>query len=105
MGIPLGLMIILALLAIGGCFDVALIVNGTAGVVFPILVLVGRVAAIVGILMRTRTGWFLSLGFFGAIIALNALATSSGASTATLVGTIVPAICAIYLVSKRSEFT
>jgi hypothetical protein len=75
---PKGLIIILGLLALGTCSDVAVAIEGGVGAWIAVAVLVGRIAAIAGILMRSQTGWYLALGFFAVIIALNALAASHG---------------------------
>ena len=52
-----GLLAILALLALGLCWDVAIIVEGGSALWIVLAVLAGRIAAIVGILMRTKAGW------------------------------------------------
>ncbi len=69
------------------------------------VVLAGRVAAILGILMRTQTGWWLAVAVFTLIIALNvaaAMSTEMGPVVVVRVG--VPAGCLVYLILLRSEF-
>jgi hypothetical protein len=105
MEMPRGLMIILALLALGMCLDVSVVIQGGPGRWLMLIVLVGRIAAIAGILMRTQKGWALALSFFVVIIALNAAAAANGGgSPQALAGMVVPAGCAIYLLTVRNEF-
>jgi len=102
---PRGLLVVLALLSLGACVDVAAIWQGGVGVWIAIVVLVGRIAAISGILMRTQKGWFLAIGFFVLIIILNALAAMNAVNPFRAVaGLIVPLGCAVYLLMVRDEF-
>lgn len=102
---PRGLIIILGLLALGFCWDVAIVAQGGPGVVIMVLVLVGRIAAIVGILLRTTFGWWLAFGFFGLIVVLNIAAAPLTANPAgALVRIAIPLGCLVYLGTLRSEF-
>lgn len=67
--------------------------------------LIGRLAAIVGICMRNRVGWLLAIGFFIVIIGLNGVVlANSGAGGVGLLRLIVPVGCLIYLFTARGEF-
>ena len=105
MEMPRGLIVILGLLSLGVCWDISAIVQGGPGVVIMLLILAGRIAAIVGIFMRSRIGWWLAVTFFGLIVGLNALVIAANAAPITvLFGVLVPAGCLVYLVTVRSEF-
>ena len=104
MEMPKGLMIILALLSLGMCWDVAIIANGGEGMWIVIVLLVGRLAAIGGILKRDRLGWFLAMGFFVVILALNALAASMPEAGVSPLQIAIPVVCLIYLFATRTEF-
>lgn len=102
---PRSLMFVLGLLSLGMCFDVVGIFQGGLWWLYGAL-LIGRIAAIYGILLRTTTGFWLAVGFFAAILALNGLVLSSGvvSPTAAAVALIMPAICLVVLFANKSEF-
>lgn len=99
-----GLLIILGLLSLGICSDAAGAWQGGSARIILIAMLVGRLAAIVGILMRTRTGWWLAVGFFGALIMLNLMVLAESGGALGVIGLIVSLGCAAYLVAQRNEF-
>lgn len=104
-----GLMIILALLSLGVCGDVVNIYQGAFARWFAISVLVGRLAAIGGILTRTRKGFQAAIGFFFGIIGLNFLAVAlspdpAQMSSRAVIGAGMPLICIAVLWVCRDEF-
>jgi hypothetical protein len=99
-----GLLAILALLALGLCWDVAIIVEGGSALGVVLALLAGRIAAMVGILMRSRVGWLLAIGFFVAIIALNVVALGQMGGVAIFISILLPVLCLVYLVAVRAEF-
>ena len=103
MDMPKGLLVILGLLSLGMCWDVAIITQGGAGLWIGLLLLIGRIAAIGGILVRSRTGWMFAVGFFVAIIALN-LAAGPIQGLGSLLRVLIPAGCLVYLFFMRGEF-
>lgn len=103
---PRGLLVVLCVLSLGICADGGAVYYGGPYWWIALLALLGRLAAIGGIVARSRTGWWLAMGFFIVIIALNVsvalMVKTQGFSM--LMGTIVPAACALYLVSAKGEF-
>ena len=101
MDFPRGLLVILALLSLGMCLEGMTLFSSDAGVsrLLVLGVLLGRIMAIVGIIMRNRVGWFLALGFFAVIVALNL-----AAGGAAVFGVFVPGLCLIYLLFIKGEF-
>jgi hypothetical protein len=98
-----GLLAVLALLGMGMCWDVAIVLEGSSALWIGLLLLIGRVAAIAGILLRTRVGWLLAVGFFVVIIALNLMAAPLEGAAA-VVRVFLPVLCLGYLLIMRSEF-
>ncbi len=106
---PRGLLIILGLLSLGFCWDVANIWHGgpIPVIVILVLLLIGRIAAIFGILQRTMTGWWLAVVFFFVIVALNAAAMMIAGETLAIaagIRLVIPLGCLLYLVALRTEF-
>lgn len=101
---PRGLLIILALLALGGCWDVSAIVQWGPGAVIAIFLLLGRIAAIAGICMRNNTGWWLAISFFVVIIGLSIMVAASTGQSIAVASAVVPTGCLLYLVFIKSEF-
>lgn len=103
------LMIVLALLSLGMCGDMINIYQGAIPKWFAISFLLGRLAAIGGLITRTRRGFQLAMGFFCAIILLNLLAAglspdaAQGASR-VVIGAGMPLICIAVLWICRDEF-
>ncbi len=69
-----------------------------------IVLLIGRIAAIAGIVMRTTVGWYLAMGFFRAIISLNLVASGVPVGLGAVIRVFLPVLCAGYLVIMKSEF-
>jgi hypothetical protein len=101
---PRGLLIILALLAIGTCSDVFTVYAWGPNAIIALVLLAGRIAAMVGICMKNTNGWWMAVSFFAVIILLSALAAANTQNPRTIVMAIVPAGCLIYLVGIKSEF-
>lgn len=99
-----GLLAILALLALGFCLDVARWVEDGPALWVGLALLAGRIAAIMGILIRTRVGWLLAIGFFVAIIASNLAALEQMGGVAICMGLLIPLLCLGYPVVVRAEF-
>ena len=99
-----GLLTIIALLAMGTCWDVVIITQGGMATWIGIVLLIGRIAAIIGIVLRTTTGWLLAVAFFAAISALNLLADGTPIGLGAAIRLFLPILCLGYLVLMRSEF-
>ncbi len=104
MDYPKGLAFILLLLILGACFNVFNISQLEPGWPIVAVILAGQIAAMVGILKKDRTGWFMAMGFFGVIIVLNVVAGALGAGASALAGLILPIICCVYLLYLKDEF-
>lgn len=104
MEFPRGLIAIIGLLSLGICFDGATVLEAGPRWGIALMLLMGRLASIVGLIMRNRVGWFIALGFFGAIIAINAAVAMSSSGLGIFLGLIVPAGCFVYLIVIRDEF-
>ena len=105
MEMPRGLLIILALLSLGFCSDVSIITHGGPSFWIALLLLLGRIAAIGGILMRTRNGWWLAMGFFALLILLNLqVLLVMGQGVLGFFGLLIAVICLLYLLGMRTEF-
>lgn len=106
MDIPTGLKIILVLLALGICGDVAIIMEGGSAWVLILALFLGRLGAIWGILKRSATGWWLTVSFFVVIVGLNVVAAilEGHVSLFSFARVIIPGGCLVYLLLIRSEF-
>lgn len=101
---PRGLMIILALLALGTCSDVFAVYEWGPGATLAVGLLVGRIAAMAGICMKNTQGWWMAVSFFGVIILLSVLVVVNTQNPKSVVMAIIPTACIIYLVAIKSEF-
>ncbi len=100
---PKGLAFILLLLTLGACFNIFSISQFEPGWAFGAVILGGQIAAMVGILKKDRTGWFMAIGFFGVIIVLNIVGGAVVGGVAVL-RLIPPVICFAYLFFLKDEF-
>ena len=99
-----GLLAIIALLSLGMCLDGLAITQGGAATWIGIVLLIGRLAAIIGIIMRTTTGWYLAVAFFVAIISLNLIAGGLAGGIGAAIRVFLPVLCLGYLILMKSEF-
>ena len=74
------------------------------GAILAIVLLAGRIAAMVGICMRNTTGWWLAVSFFVLIVILSGIAAAIGDNPIAMVSAIFPLLCILYLAHIRSEF-
>lgn len=103
---PRGLLVIMFFLAIGFCGDASMLYQGgpTMYVVILVALILGKIACIVGILMRTQTGWILAVSFFGVMAALNLLAFTQVTSVVGIIRLGLTVACLGYLITMKSEF-
>jgi|GEM_PF-5920289 len=103
---PRGLMVIMFLLAIGFCGDAAALYSGGSATVIAIVIvlILAKVAAIWGMLMRTQTGWIVAVSVFAVIVILNALAVSGSQAPVVLLRLLIPVGCLVYLIMIKNEF-
>ena len=100
---PKGLAFILLLLTLGACFNIFNVYQMGEGWPIVAVILAGQIAAMVGILKKDRTGWFMAIGFFGVIIVLNIVA-GAVVGGAAVIGLILPVICFACLFFLKDEF-
>jgi len=103
---PRGLLIILFLLAVGFCGDAVALYQGgpTLAVVVLIALILGKIACVWGILMRTQTGWLIAVSFFGILAALNLLTFVQIQSGVGIVRLAITIACLGYLIVLKNEF-
>lgn len=107
MRMPTGLLMLIALLACSFLGDVALLLWAPVLWTWIIVagLLVGRMAAIFGVLIRTSGGWWLAVVAVAATLVLQGLALTGPAGNAVSWSTaVVQAGCLVYLVTRRVAF-
>ena len=105
MEISRGLLFILGVLAIGTCQDVTAIAQGGTAAVLMGIVLAARIGAIIGIVQRSRAGWWIAIAFFAFVAILNVVSCAlSSVGPAALLCIVIPLGCVFYLVALRFEF-
>lgn len=105
---PTGLLMLIALLACSFLGDVALLLWAPALGTWVLVagLLVGRMAAIFGIILRTLGGWWLAVVAVAATLALQGIAlTSPAGNPVSWSAAIVQAGCLVYLVTRRVAFS
>lgn len=108
MRMPTGLLMLIALLACSFLGDIALLLWAPEVWTWFIVagLLIGRMAAIFGVIVRTLGGWWLGVVAVAATLLLQALALTGPASNPISWSTaFVQAGCLVYLMTRRVAFS
>ena len=104
MEFPRGLLLVIGWLSLGICVSGFRLFEGTASSWLVGGFLVGRLAAIFGIMSRKQLGWCLALLYMMAIITWNGINGALAGSPSVIADLVLPAGCLIYLITVKDEF-
>ena len=95
---PKSLMFVLAMLAIGFCFDIFAFIEVTDSTarVLILLFFAGRIAAMWGIVTRKMIGWWFAFGYLLVLVALSIPNFH--------LSSILTVLCLLFVVTARGEF-